>query len=248
MTSEPAENIPDRTRLEYLEQLLIRIDTLGMWAVGMVRDGFAAYLHGDSPGGKEVVERDDRLTALDVQIEQEAMRDLATHQPAARDLRTVASALKVASYLDRVGRQGYEIAWLAVERTHEVPEALPSSDPVVEMLGRMAGRATIMVEQSVIAFRHQDPVAARAVVEQDDVVDALNREILARLTRSDAEPRDVSVGLKVRHALVGRSLERVADNACKIAEKTVYSATGLRRTETEFLPNRKVPDGDLGKQ
>lgn len=244
MTNEPSEGTPTPPRLEYLEALLVRIDSLGAWAVGMVRDGFAAYLHGDVAAGKEAVQRDDRLNALDVQIEQEAMRDLATHQPEAHDLRTVASALKVASYLDRVGRQGYDIAWLAVERTQEVPGMLPSSDPVVEMLGRMADRATIMVERSVVAFRRQDPLAARAVVEEDDAVDALNREVLARLTRPDSGPADVSVGIRVRHALVARALERVADNACKIAEKTVYSSTGRRRTETEFLPHRRVPVTD----
>lgn len=244
MTSEPTEGAPPPPRPEYLEELLVRIDSLGVWAVGMVRDGFAAYLLGDGSAGKEVVQRDDRLNALDVQIEQEAMRGLATHQPAAHDLRTVASALKVASYLDRVGRQGYDTAWLAVERTQEVAGPLPASDPVAEMLGRMADRATIMVECSVIAFRRQDPDAARAVVEQDDIVDALNREVLARLTRPDPAPPSTSIGLNVRHALVARSLERVADNACKIAEKTVYSSTGLRRTETAYLPHRKVPEKD----
>lgn len=238
MTNEPKETT-SAARPEYLDRLFGRIDTLGVLGVGMVRDGFAAYRSGDIAAAREVVQRDDQLNELDVQIEQQAMRELAIRQPEAHDLRIVGSALKVASYLDRVGRQGYDCAWLAIERSQTTQGPLGAGDPAVAMLARMAERGSAMVEEAVRAFRVQDPIQARRVVELDDEIDALNRDVLARIVRPEAAEQEI--GLRVRHALVARSLERVADNACKIAEKTVYSATGLRRTETDYLPHRRVP-------
>ena len=248
MTATTGGEAPKRARHEFVERLCDRTDSMGAWAVGMVRDGFRAYQRRDAAAAQEVIRRDDRLNALDVAIEQEGMQDLATQQPEAGDLRIVAAALKVASYLDRVGRQGYDMARLTLESASE--DAGPPA-PLREewaMLEQMSDRATIMVERAVSAFRRQDSDAARTVVEMDDAVDALNRGMLSRLTRAGSVGEAPSAGERIRHALVARSLERVADNACKIAEKTVYSATGLRRTETTYLPHRNVPSKPEGSE
>jgi phosphate transport system protein len=228
----PAPKVATRPLDGEIAMIKSHIQEMAAWASQMVVDGMASMDHGDSALAREVIARDDRLDAYDVDIEHEAIRVLITRQPAARDARTLGACIKVITYLDRVGRLGLDIA------RHARDDPASEHYPPWAMLEMMAEQGVGMLKVAMEAFDTADVSKAAAVYDADDAVDELNRQVLKEclvgLEGDPPEPPQL-----VAYVLVSRHLERIADNACKIAEKTIYMETGHRRRE--FLtPENKV--------
>jgi phosphate transport system protein len=193
-------------------------------SVGMVADGTRALLNTDPALSQSVIDRDPLLDKFDLDIEAETIRLIATLQPEGADLRTLGAVLKIANCVDRVGRLGYDLA----RNISAAPEG--SDGRPKELLSRMDERARSMVRLAIDSFVRNDAPLAKSVLVLDDEVDALNRQVqqaLIDLLREGGPNTD-----RLAHELLAaRHLERVADNACKIAEKAVYAITGERRSE-----------------
>jgi phosphate transport system protein len=208
------------------------IREMGAWALTMAEGAMAALANGDPDAARQIIAMDDRLDAFDVDIEHEAIRVLVTRQPAAGDARTLGACLKVITYLDRTGRLGLDIA----KHARDSPSKEPF--PPFSILQMMSEQSRAMVRVALQAFEDGDIAMASAVYDADDAVDELNRQVLKEcivgLEGDPPQPNQLVV-----YVLVSRHLERIADNACKIAEKTIYMVTGHRRRE--FLtPGNKV--------
>jgi phosphate transport system protein len=193
-------------------------------AVVMVQDGTRALLTDDRALADSVAARDGPLDRFDVAIETESMRLIAMLQPEAEDLRTIGAVLKIANCIDRVGRLGFDLA----KNLTSAPE--PADSSPADVLRRMEEKGRSMVRQAVQAFLADDAPRAKEVFALDDDVDDLHEEleksIFALLQKGG--PSTETLG---HYLLAGRHLERVGDNACKIAEKAVYAITGERRPE-----------------
>ena len=104
------------------------------------------------------------------------MKLLLQQQPVARDLRTISSALKMISDMERIGDQAADIA----EITRDIAD---NSIKDLVPIGDMA-RATIkMVTDSVDSFVRKDLGLAEAVISSDDVVDDLFLQVREELIR-----------------------------------------------------------------
>ena len=128
---------------------------------------------------QEIVDRDDEIDRWDVRIEEECLKILALHQPVADNLRRVAAVMKIAWELERVADVAVNIA----ERAAGLAGAPEVHVP--EKLNHMAQVALDMLRLSLDAFVAQDSRLARDVCGQDDIVDALNREIIDELLHDD---------------------------------------------------------------
>ncbi len=201
-------------------------------ALGMVADGTRALLRGDRELARSVASRDPALDRYDLNIEVETIRLVAVMQPEGPDLRTTEGILKIANCVDRVGRLGYDLSRNLAEGPGK------GDDDVQEMLRRMDERARAMVAEAMEAFLSQDVARAKSVFPMDELVDSLHRDVqkrLVELLRQGGAESD----RRAFELLAARHLERVADNACKIAEKAVYAISGERRSE--YFPRRSVP-------
>lgn len=210
-------------------------------SVGMVADGTRAMLTSDAALGRSVMTRDTQLDKFDVEIEAETMRLIATLQPEGADLRTLGAVLKIANCVDRVGRLGYDIA----QNLSTAPR--PADRAPEEILAQMDDRARAMVRQAIDAFVRNDAALAKAVFALDDDVDLRNRQVQQKVIEL-LTGGGLTTDRLAHELLVARHLERVADNACKIAEKAVYAITGERRSEYfpqlahRSPPGRPSPD------
>jgi phosphate transport system protein len=204
-------------------------------ALGMVADGTRALLLGDAELARSIATRDAALDRYDLNIELETIRLVAVMQPEGPDLRTTEAILKIANCVDRIGRLGYDLS------RNLVSGPGPDDAEVRDGLRQMDERARAMVTEAKEAFLAGDAARAKAVFPMDDTVDQLHREVQRRvieLLRKGGAEAD----RRAFELLGARHLERVADNACKIAEKAVYAITGERRTE--YLPRRSpAPSG-----
>ncbi|MCI4342007.1 MAG: phosphate signaling complex protein PhoU [Thermoplasmata archaeon] len=209
---------------EDIAKVTHHIEEMGRWALDTARQALHAMESADPEAARRVLERDDKLDTFDVEIEQEAIRILARRQPAAHDVRLLGASIKLITYLDRIGRLGRDIAVYVIDAPN-VPLVPPW--PLLKSMGE---HAFSMVELALEAYVQRDLSKASRVFDSDDAVDELNRQVLQECVRvldgSPPEPREL-----LTYVLVSRHLERVADNACKVAEKTIYMETGKRRRE-----------------
>jgi phosphate transport system protein len=207
-----------------LDALRGRVVAMGQLARQNVLDAVHALLELDQDLARKVIAREDQLNRLDVEIERDILDLLALNQPMAQDLRTAGASLKIITYLDRIGRYGYDVA--KVTRGMEGAQHLRK--PVAFL--PMAEAALRMLDLALEAYRDRDAAKARSVPPQDEVVDGLYDQVFRdSVTHMMEDPRTIT--LSAHYILVARHLERVADNANKIAEKTLYMVTGERRLQ-----------------
>ena len=166
-----------------------------------------------------VIEGDYLINERENQIEEEALKILALHQPVAADLRFIISVLKVNNDLERIGDLAVNIAERAIY--------LSSNEPLQASLNfpRMAEAVLKMLRKSLDALIGMDTELARYVLTLDDEVDDLNREMyitLQNVMRENPEAIDRSV----QTLSVSRYLERIADLSTNIAEDVVFMVDG----------------------
>lgn len=155
---------------------------------------------------------------LERDIETLCMKLLLEQQPVARDLRTVSSALKMISDMERIADQSQDIA--------DIAGYIHSTNLVAKVhISDMANEAINMVTMSVDSFVHRDMELAQKAIDADDKVDALFltiRKELVELVRSDVEESEYFMDL----LMAAKYLERIADHSTNIAEWVKYSITG----------------------
>lgn len=125
----------------------------------------------DSELAEQVLSNDDRVDALELEVDQACVRVLALKSPEAGDLRFVVTAVKVTPILERIADHACNIARAAIDLNDE-----PQLRPYVD-IPRMSRIAREMLRASLDAFAASDADAARSVIEQDDSLDQLNDRI-----------------------------------------------------------------------
>lgn len=214
--------MPQRTFHKDVDELATRVVEMATLSRKSVHDGVEAFAALDVAAAHRVIDMNQQINRLDVTIEARALDLIALHQPMAKDLRTLGAALKMITYLDRIGRYGYDIAKATL--------ALEGRSHVRRLVGIpvMRDKALNLLDMSMTAFKERDAELARKVQPADDEVDGLYDQIFREcLTYMIEEPRNITQC--TQYIMVARHLERVGDNAGKIAEKTIYMITGERR-------------------
>jgi phosphate transport system protein len=202
--------------LEALKQTLL---AMGGLVEDQIRHAMQALLDRDDALAREVIERDRRVNAYDVEVDEQCVELLALHQPTAGDLRFITTAMKIVTDLERIGDQAVNIGQRVIELNRE-----PQLKPYID-LPRMATRAQAMVKESLDAFVARDTELARRVCGEDDEVDALKEQIFRELlTFMMEDPR--AIPRAIRLILISRCMERVADHATNIAEMVIYLVEG----------------------
>jgi phosphate transport system protein len=177
-------------------------------------------------------EEDRKIDWYDVQIEEKCLKILALHQPVAIDLRRTIAALRISKELERCADIGVHIA----ERIGGLTRA-NAEFKVPKRLTQMAGIALDMLRRSIDAYVELDTEKARAVCEDDDIVDELNRDVIQELIeRMRTSPDQIEPSLNLFSA--SRHLERVADHATNIAEEAVYMVEGAIIRHAKKFPDR----------
>lgn len=199
-----------------LERLSNAISDMGNLAQESVMRAIQAYAQGEQIT-KQALERAHQLSALANEVEELAVELLARYQPVASDLRYIKSCLEIAYGFSRFGRYAYDIAQVLV-----IFGDVSSCDrtPVEEL----SGRVTQMIQTSVQSFRTKDTKLARALRQEDDLVDKMYLDYMKKITGD----KTISVKCALASTLVMRYLERIADHACYIGDSVVYIVTASK--------------------
>ena len=206
-----------------LRGLIAEMGGIAELAIGEAMD---ALVRGDEDLAREVIARDKRVDAFEMEVDRLAIRILALRAPMADDLREVIVSLKIAGAIERIGDYAKNIA----KRVAHI-EGRKRFEPLT-LLPAMAEIAAEMVHDVLTAFAARDPEAAREIVERDAKVDAFYDSIFRNLVSYMVEnPATTSSAAQL--LFVARNLERIGDHATNLAEQVFYAATGT------YLPERE---------
>ena len=97
---------------EQLGQLNNELIIMGDLCEEAINNVVTALIHRDEKRLKKVFKIDSKIDAQEKNIESLCMKLLLHQQPVARDLRTISSALKMISDMERIGDQASDIAEL----------------------------------------------------------------------------------------------------------------------------------------
>jgi phosphate transport system protein len=162
------------TREQYvhqIEDLRGRVIAMASMVDKAITNAVSALAGRDVRLAEQVVSTDRAINEQRWRIEEQALLLIATQAPMAKDLRTIAAAIHIVTDLERMADHAAGIAKIAIQTADRAP-----LKPLVD-IPRMAEIARGMLNDAITAYIEDDPVAARAIVDRDDEVDALYNQI-----------------------------------------------------------------------
>lgn len=204
-----------------LESLRNQLLAMGGQVEQQLTTALDALMKLDSGVAESIVRNDDEINQMEMTIDDECATIIARRQPTASDLRLVITIIKVNRDLERIGDEAAKVARQAVQLSEGGMS--PSSFVEIRHIGALVG---VLLRQSLDAFARLDVTKAIEVVRGDAEVDKEYGSAMRSLVTFMVEdPRNIGAILNEMWAL--RSLERIGDHACNIAEHVVYLVKGL---------------------
>ncbi|MDK2820617.1 MAG: phosphate transport system protein [Clostridia bacterium] len=207
--------------LKDLQQNILR---MGSIVEQTISKAVESLIKQDNEKATEVINGDVIIDDMELDIENQCLKLLATQQPMAKDLRKIASGFKIITDLERM-------ADYAVDISRVTKRIIATNQPFIKPLidiPRMAELSQTMVKQSLDAYVREDVDLAYTVAKADDQVDHLYNQVFRELLLYMMEsPKTIQQATYI--LFVGRYLERIADHSTNIAEEAIYLATGERK-------------------
>jgi phosphate transport system protein len=173
----------------------------------------------------EIYASEGRLNKMQTQIDHEAIRMLTIYGPVAKDLRFVLVSTHITSQLERMGDQVVNVI-----QSLQMMRSAPATQRLLSSVEKMADLVCEMVDAALDAYFSQNAEKAELTRQRDDMVDAMNAQIMKEVL-TDEVLREVLSGATdiadaVAQILISRYLERIADQAKNICKEVVYVVRG----------------------
>jgi phosphate transport system protein len=208
-----------------LNKLNAEVVRMGGLAEAQVADAVDSVARRDVALARAVVLRDEKLDAMQKEIERSSIRLIALRQPVAADLRTTVAALKIGLSLERTGDLAKNIA----KRALVLAECEPMSPLTrsIERMGRLvAGRLKDVLDAYTAGELDRAMNVWAHDAEVDEHYNAIFRELLTYMM---SDPR--TIGPCTHLLFMAKNLERIGDHATNLAEIIHYEITGEEVTE-----------------
>src|SRR5258705_12119074 len=218
-TADLSPHIPRRFN-EDLERVRSKVLGMGGFVEQQLHKAVTALVEGDSTLGESVAMDDYQVNNMEVSIDEECSRILATRAPTAGDLRVIVAIIKTITDLERIGDESEKVAFIASPLASM--ERPVDSYRAVKHLGRQVVR---VVHDSLDCFARMDAQAAIRVAREDRSIDeeydAIQRQCITFMME---DPRQIRRALDVMWVV--RALERIGDHAKNLCEYVIYMVHG----------------------
>ena len=213
--SQHTSKVYEQELLTLREKLLL----MGSLVEEMIAKGIQALRTRDTALAKATMRIDRQINRLECEIDELALRILATRQPVASDLRFITMALKIVTDLERIGDLGVNIC----ERVGELNEE--ERLPQIADVEALAEEASSVLHEPLDALVARDVERATELLERDDVIDEHYSNIFQSvLTMMAKDPSTVYRATRIQS--IAKYLERIADHAMNVAETVVFLVKG----------------------
>lgn len=198
-----------------------RVMELGGLVESQIHQAIYSLSNFSTEAAAQVIDIEQRVNAMEIEIDRDLASIIARRQPTARDLRLLLAISKTTANLERVGDEASKIARM-VKSIIESGSArqLPSTD-----LRVAADLAAGLLRKALDAFARLDTTTAVAILKEDDLIDREFDGFVRKLiTYMMEDPRTISPSLDL--LFLAKAIERIGDHAKNIAEFIIYVVKG----------------------
>ena len=207
-----------RTFNRELEDLRNAVLVMGGEIEVQFQDALEALLHHDVKLAEKVMLNDVKINAMEVEIDQECLRILATRNPTASDLRLVITVSKMVIELERMGDEIEKIAQFVNSAEFVY------SDQLKLGITHMAQDVQAILRDTCNACARHDLKTTMTIFAQERKVDEKYNELLQLEQEIQQHVEHIHYWLDVNTLI--RSFERIADRCINLCEYLVYLAGG----------------------
>ena len=205
---------------EQLELLSREMITMGALCENAIAMSAKAVTEADVSLTGSIFSFAEQIDEKEREIETMCLKLLLQQQPVAKDLRTISSALKMVTDMERIGHQSADIAEII-----QMANVKVSGD--TGEVQDMAAAVMKMVAESIDAFVKKDVAIAETVIAYDDVVDGcfdrIKKLLIERFSRPGTDGEQT-----IDLLMIAKYFERIGDHAVNIAKWVLFSITGSR--------------------
>ena len=193
---------------------------MGSMVDRQIERSMQALVERDIPLAEAVIRDDVEVNRTRFHLDNICLSLLAMQAPMASDLRLIVSVLSMITDLERMGDHAEGNARIVLLMRDEL-----LVKPLVD-IPAMATNARRMLKEVLDAFVQRDAEAAYRVGAMDDEVDVLYERVYHDLIAIMV--KDQSTVEACTHLLwTAHNLERIADRCTNIAERVVFTVTGM---------------------
>ncbi|MDC0948121.1 phosphate signaling complex protein PhoU [Gammaproteobacteria bacterium] len=212
---------------EELEDILAMLLKMGGLVERQLNIALIAVANSDRQSGEQAIESDKQINEMELQIDDEAMRIIAQRQPAASDLRLLLSIIKANKDLERMGDEAQRFARCGMSLAQGDMENVRAG---LVALGRTVEK---QLRGALNAFARTDVDEAATVLRSDQNSDDQYERLLTEYTEA-LHTRQGEAAQLVNALWAARSLERIGDHCCNIAELVVFFVRGEDINHTDL--------------
>ncbi len=206
-----------------LSSISTRVLEMGGLVEAQVGQAVYALTHLSHETAAQVLVAEERVNAMEVEIDNDLWTIIARRQPTARDLRLLVAISKAIANLERVGDEAARIA-RTVQRLINAGVSSRLRLPLDD-LSYESNLAVVQLRKSLDAFARLDVERALEVLKSDDQIDQEFEGLIRKLiTYMMEDPRTISASIDL--VFVAKAIERVGDHAKNLAEAVIYVVKG----------------------
>ena len=204
-----------------LNSVSSRVMELGGLVESQIRQAIYALSQFSMEAVEQVASIEQRVNAMEVEIDHELSSIIARRQPTARDLRLLIAFSKATANLERMGDEAHKMARMVKSIIESgAARSLPSSD-----LRMAADLASGLLRKALDGFARLDTKAALDILKEDDLIDKEFDGFVRKLvTYMMEDPRTISASLDL--LFLAKAIERIGDHSKNVAELIIYLVKG----------------------
>ncbi len=201
---------------EQLNQLNEEMMRMGTMIEDSIEKAIDALVNQNVALAEEIMAKDEEIDRQQKKIESICFNLLMQQQPVASDLRTISSAMKMVTDMERIGDHAADISEITVMMGNQ---PYPFS---LDLIKKMATETMLMLIRSVEAYVEKDVQKAQSVIKHDDVIDALFDEVKQKLIMLIHEAPD-NGEQATDFLMIAKYFERIGDHATNISEWVIFA-------------------------
>lgn len=224
-----------------LDRVQAKMLKMGGLVEAAILDAAKSFETNDSDLANDVRARDKAIDVLEAEINEDVTRIIALQAPAASDLRTLLSILKVSANLERIGDYAKNMA----KRTNVLLQ-MPMIENSPAALRNLSREVQLMLKDALDAYVRRDTDMAHDVISRDTDVDELYNSLFREfLTYMMEDPRNITACMHLH--FIAKNIERMGDHVTSIAEQVVFLVTGEMPAEPRDKADQTSTNVNLSK-